>query len=415
MALGAKCFRVLAAASMIMASAPAWACPAKIGAVLSLTGSYATFGPPISQAAQLAVEQLGQAGWHVGDCKQLDYLVRDDQTQPSVGVDAAQRLVNLDGVAAIVGPITSGVTGPILSSVTVGKNVLMVASASTSPGKTGGLFFRALPSDSLQAVAAAKMAIDAGFKKLAIIDLNNDWGSNLTKQFVATYVALGGTIASQVTYNAEQPSYRAEVTKALSSDPDSVYMVSSVIDGTKIMRDWLSLGGPQKFLFPQGVNDQTFVDQIGGDYLKDALFVAPGQSVPNSVKQFGDAYEQRWKMSAIGPGRDSGYDAGALIGLAMYAAKSYSDGKAIAAAIPRITDPAGALTYASVDDYKKAFALLDAGKPIRFVGATGAMQFDSFGDVATPFVGWGVDGKTFVERKSMSAEDVAAIKQKTGT
>ena len=28
---------------------PALACPAKIGATLSLTGSYATFGPPISR------------------------------------------------------------------------------------------------------------------------------------------------------------------------------------------------------------------------------------------------------------------------------------------------------------------------------------------------------------------------------
>lgn len=56
------------------------ACPAKIGATLSLTGSYSTFGPPISNAAQLAVEQIGEAGWKVGDCTKLEYLVRDDQT-----------------------------------------------------------------------------------------------------------------------------------------------------------------------------------------------------------------------------------------------------------------------------------------------------------------------------------------------
>ena len=147
-------------------AAPAGACPGKIGATLSLTGSYSTFGGPISRASQLAVEQLQAAGWKVGDCSKLEYVVRDDQTQPSVGVDAARRLVDLDRVAALVGPINSGVTGPILSSVTVERNVLMIASASTSPtftemgkqGKTKGLFFRTLPSDALQAVAAAKLA-----------------------------------------------------------------------------------------------------------------------------------------------------------------------------------------------------------------------------------------------------------------
>jgi ABC-type branched-subunit amino acid transport system substrate-binding protein len=99
--------------------------------------------------------------------------VRDDQTQPSVGVDAARRLIDLDGVGAIVGPISSGVAGPIISSVTVERGVLMIPAAATSPtftelakqGKTQGLLFRTQPSDSLQAVAAAKLAIDAGYKK----------------------------------------------------------------------------------------------------------------------------------------------------------------------------------------------------------------------------------------------------------
>ena len=92
---------------------PALACPAKIGATLSMTGSYATFGPPISNAAALAVEHMNAAGWKVGDCSKLEYIVRDDQTQPSVGVDAARRLVDVDAVPAIVGPISSGVTGPM--------------------------------------------------------------------------------------------------------------------------------------------------------------------------------------------------------------------------------------------------------------------------------------------------------------
>ena len=124
---------LLAGVAGVLFAGPAAACPAKIGAVLSMTGSYATFGPPISNAAALAVEQLNAAGWKVGDCSKLEYIVRDDQTQPSVGVDAARRLVDLDAVGAIVGPVTSGVTGPVLTSVTVDKGVLVIVSASSSP------------------------------------------------------------------------------------------------------------------------------------------------------------------------------------------------------------------------------------------------------------------------------------------
>ena len=418
-----KLVAVAGAALGLVMAGPAVACPGKIGATLSLTGSYSTFGPPISNAAQLAVEQIAEAGWKVGNCTKLEYLVRDDQTQPSVGVDAARRLIDLDGVGAMVGPISSGVTGPILSSVTVERGVLVIPAASSSPtftelakqGKTQGLLFRTQPSDALQAVAAAKLAIDAGYKKMAIVNLNNDWGNNLSKQFVATYKALGGTVTGHVTYNAEQASYRAEVNKALQGDPESLYLAATPIDGSKIMRDWLAVGGPQKYVFPLGLNDRKFVDQIGEQYLKNAWFLTPGSPEPNSAKLYRDAYEKRWNASGVGPGRDSGYDAAAIIALAMVAAQDYKDGKKIAAAIPKLTDPNGETIYASVADFSKAIKLLSEGKTIRYVGATGAMTFDQYGDVSTPFVGWVIEKNDFVAKKNITAQEVADTKSKTGT
>jgi len=417
---------LLAGFAGALLAGPAAACPAKIGAVLSMTGSYATFGPPISNAAALAVEQMNEAGWKVGDCGKLEYIVRDDQTQPSVGVDAARRLVDLDAVGAIVGPISSGVTGPVLASVTVDKGVLVVVSASSSPtftdmaraGKLKGLFFRVQPSDAVQAVAGAKIAWDAGYRKIAVVNLNNDWGNNLARQFIATFKAMGGEITGQVTYNAEQPSYRAEVNKALEGKPEAAYIAASPIDGSKILRDWISLGGTQKFIFPLGMNDAKVVDQIGEQYLKDAWFVTPGAPQPNSRSVFYETYEKRYNLDpgkGPGPGRDSGYDAAALIGLAMMAAKDYKDGKAIAAAIGRVTDPAGPPIMATVADYKKAVQLLGEGKTIRYVGASGALTHDQYGDVSTPFVGWQLENKTFVQKKNVTAQDVADIKAKTGT
>ena len=417
---------LLAGAAGFALAGPAAACPAKIGATLSLTGSYATFGPPISNAAALAVEQMNAAGWKVGDCAKLEYIVRDDQTQPSVGVDAARRLVDLDAVPAIVGPITSGVTGPILSSVTVEKGVLMVPSASSSPtfsemardGKLNGLFFRVQPSDALQAVAIAKLAWDAGHRNIAVVNLNNDWGNNLSKQFVATFKAMGGAVSAQVTYNAEQPSYRSEVNKALESKPDSAFIISTVIDGSKILRDWIALGGTQKFVFPLGMNDAKLIEQIGEQYLKESWFVTPGAPQPNSRGVFYEAYEKRYGFEAgkgVGPGRDTGYDAAALISLAMMAAKDYKSGKAIAAAMARVTDPNGTPINTTVDDFKKAVQLLGDGKTIRYVGASGAMTHDKYGDVTTPFVGWQVDNKVFVQKRNVTAQEVADIKTKTGT
>ena len=128
--------RVLGAAMLCVAGSSFFhtsmaACEHKVGAVLSLTGAYGAHGVPISRAAQLGVEQVNEARAALGVCCELVYDLRDSNTQASVAVDAARKLIDLDGVTALVGPISSGITAPLLSSVTVEKDVVVVATAST--------------------------------------------------------------------------------------------------------------------------------------------------------------------------------------------------------------------------------------------------------------------------------------------
>ena len=396
-------------------------CEYTIGAVLSLTGSYGAFGVPISKAAELAVEQFSEAGG-VNGCK-LTYDVRDSQTQASVAVDAARRLIDLDGVTALVGPISSGITAPLLTSVTVDSNVLLIATASTSStftemgrrGETKGLFFRTLPADSLQAVATAKMAFDVDMGKIAIINLNNEWGNNNVLEFVRSYEALGGTIANIVTYNPDQPSYRSEVNKALENSPDSLYLLSTPQDGTKIFRDWLRLGGPERYVFPQGMNDSAFVDQIGHERFANGWFISPGTPGNSSLARMEADYQARWDLSPKGPGRTSGYDAGALIALAMASAGGPADGATLAEHVRLVTGKDGEPIFSGVDEFRKAIALLNEGKKIRYIGATGPVDFDPFGDVAVPFVGTQLKDGGFVDVLSISLEEVQAVKAKVGS
>src|SRR5690606_36937166 len=115
--------------------------------------------------------------------------------------------------------------------------IVQVSPASSSPtltqlgrdGKTNGIFFRTITSDALQGVAAAKYAIDSGFKKLAVIHVNNDFGVNMLAEFAKAYKALGGTIVSQTPYNEKQSSYASEVTAAMTGEPDGLYLISTPV------------------------------------------------------------------------------------------------------------------------------------------------------------------------------------------
>ena len=148
----------------------------------------------------------------------------------------------------IIGGIISSVTIPILTAVTAPAKVVQMSPASSSPtltelgrqGKTNGIFFRTITSDALQGVAAARYALDQGFKKIAIIHVNNDFGVNLAKEFSTAYKALGGTIVSTTPYNEKQASYDSEATAAMQGAPDGLYLISTPVDGATIARAWIA-------------------------------------------------------------------------------------------------------------------------------------------------------------------------------
>ncbi|MCD6679380.1 MAG: ABC transporter substrate-binding protein [Burkholderiaceae bacterium] len=398
-------FKKIAIAAVVLAAfgaAPAQAqqaCTTTIGSVMSLTGSLGALGQEIAKGAQLGVADLNAAGG-VNGCK-IELSLLDDQTSPSVGVDAARKLIDVQHVPAIVGALASGVSASILTSATVGSNVVLISPSSTSPaftqladdGKTNGYWFRTCPSDALQGVAMAKLATDAGIKKVAILYLNNPYGEGLSKEFSAAFKKSGGAITQNVVYNPSQPSYRSEVNKALNPKPDALFLIGYPGDGTTLAREWIAAGGPQKFLFPDGLQSQDFVKDVGAQYLKEVHGTAAGAVDTPSLELFKKEFQAKYGALPAQPYITNAYDATVLIGLAMAQSKK-NDSTAIRDALRKVTDPKGEKIYAGVESLKKGLQMAAEGKAIQYVGASGPLQFDKNGDIDAPRVVWDVkDGK----------------------
>ena len=176
----------------------------KVGGVLPLTGSMGPVGKRIADSAQIAVEHINEGGGVKG-CD-VSFILRDDQGQPTVGVDAAKYLVDVEGVQAMTGTVSSGVSLPILTSVTAPSKVVQITCCSTAStfttlaqeGKSGGFFFRTLPTVKTQAYASAKVAADRGYKKIAVVYINTDFGTGMLGYFKTAMEKLGGEIVASV-------------------------------------------------------------------------------------------------------------------------------------------------------------------------------------------------------------------------
>ncbi|WP_118138501.1 ABC transporter substrate-binding protein [Oceanicella sp. SM1341] len=395
------------------------ACDVTVGLVLELTGPAGQYGQAGAKSVEMAFRDLNEAGG-VNGCTILADT-RDSQSQGNVAVDQATQLVNIKKVPVIIGGIISSVSLPILTSVTAPAGVVQVSPASSSPtltelarqGKTNGLFFRTITSDALQGTAAAKYAMDQGLTKLAIINVNNDFGVNMAKEFAATYEALGGTITSVTPYNEKQASYTAEASAAMAGEPEALYLISYPVDGATIARAWISQGGPQTFLLNDGMNSTDFIEAVGAKYLENAYGTSSGTSPTASTEYFYANYKDfSGGIEPSAPAADRSYDAGAIVGLAIAKAGS-AEPEAIKAAIPEVVAEGGEPIYAGPEQFAHALELIKAGQPIRYEGVIGPVSFDGNGDITGPFRLWKITGGEIETTGEMSADDVAAIKAET--
>ena len=78
-----------------------------IGSLIPFTGSLSYFGEPMSNAFNLAITHVNDAGGVNGANVATQH--RDTAVSPVQGVDSARALVDVDGASAIVGALSSGV------------------------------------------------------------------------------------------------------------------------------------------------------------------------------------------------------------------------------------------------------------------------------------------------------------------
>ena len=100
--------------------------PIRIGSVVSASGPGASVGSYSQAAWQFAIEEINAAGGILG--RKVEWVRGDTQTDPTHGVSEARRLIENEGVVALVGPATSQETIPI-ATVATEKGIVQFSTA----------------------------------------------------------------------------------------------------------------------------------------------------------------------------------------------------------------------------------------------------------------------------------------------
>ena len=371
-------FGSLAAAMLVAGSAQA---QVKVGNAMAVTGPIPDLVAPMVAAVDLAAKHINEQGGVLG--QSYEVVRADSACDPSAAVDAVTKLINVDQVLGILGPVCSGATIAQAESVSIPAGVVTLSVSASSPAITSmesgtDLVFRAAASDAYQGVALADLTLANGIKEIAVSYANDDYNAAIAQVFAKVYAEKGGKVVAMEAHEPNKASYRSEV-QTLSKGTNALALFAYYgSSGITIMRNALETGAFDTFIGADGMLAQEVIDQIGAENLSNATFTTSASDDTT------DAYKawQALAEAADVPFVPNSYDATFMMAMAIEKAGSADRGK-IAAALREVANAPGEVILPG--EWAKAKKLIGEGKDVNYVGGAGPQDFDENGDVQGSF------------------------------
>jgi len=354
-------FRVLAAVCLAAVLAANVSCGSKgsqkeilIGEYGSLTGGIATFGISTKNGSELAFQEINAKGGVLG--KQIKLLVEDDQSKPEEAGTVVTKLINQNGVSAVLGHVASShslAAAPICQS----NQIPMISPSSTNPRVTqvGNYIFRVCFIDPFQGAVMAKFAADTlKLKKVAIlVDVRSDYSVGLQTFFRQQFRQLGGEVVVEQSYSQGDSDFRAQLTAIKAANPEAVYLPGYYTEVGTIVHQARELGITVPFLGGDGW-DSPKLWEIGGTAL-NGCYISNHYSTddPNpAVQKFVADYKAKYGQTPDALAALA-YDAARVLAAAIEKAGS-TDGPKVRDAIGATRDFPGVTGVISINADRNA-------------------------------------------------------------
>ncbi|MEU7000755.1 branched-chain amino acid ABC transporter substrate-binding protein [Nonomuraea sp. NPDC046570] len=301
--------------------------PILLGMLVPQSGSEAAIGPYMTNAAQLAIDEINAKGGVLG--RKLELRPADDACDAQSAVAAANKLVT-QGVHVSVGGYCSGATLPTLP--VFGKaNIPMIIPAANSQELVDQKLkhvFLINGTGAQQSAAAEKWITKQGATKVALMHDNTSYSKDIA---VRAEPLLGDKVVITEAVTPKESDYSANITNVLSKKPDFVYWTGYFQEGGLIVRQLRQAGYKGGIMVGDGSVSPKLAEIAGGE-VADGVYATMTQT-PDTLKgaeSWITAYKTKYSADP-GPYSNQAYDAVRLAAEAVTKAGGTDSAKVIAA------------------------------------------------------------------------------------
>ena len=270
----------------------------KIGAAGPLTGSSAQSGKDDERGVQLAVNELNARKMIIGGQPvrfQLESV--DDQGDPKVGVNVAQKLVD-DGVAVVIGHYNSGVSIPA-ARIYNDAHIVMITGASSNPQLTKLGFpyvFRLATNDNVMGGRMADYSAKVlHAKRAAVIDDRTAYGAGVADVFVATAQKDGVQIVAREYSTDKTTDFKGILTHIKAENPQVVFYGGYYAQAATLARQMVDLGITAALVGGDGICSPEFA-KLSDNVIDDKMFCAQGGTPLDSLPD-GKSFREKFKSA----------------------------------------------------------------------------------------------------------------------
>lgn len=233
----------------------------KIGAIFSETGPASFLGYPEKLTAEMLIKKINAAGGINGYTFEL--IAHDTQGQEQRGISYLKKLIVKDGVLAIVGPSTTGVTLAVKRFASQYKTPLISCAASkTIVDPVDKYIFKTPQSDTHAVAAIYKDILKAGGKKVAILTAQNGFGKTGRDALIETAKEMGLDVVADEKFSDSDKNMTAQLSKIIEAKADAVVCWGVGPAPAIVARNAKQLGITNLYM-SHGVASKKFIELAG--------------------------------------------------------------------------------------------------------------------------------------------------------
>ena len=368
----------------------------KIGLLLDLSSGSAEVYRDRQRAFELAIKHVNEGGGVFG--LPVTVAVGDATADPEKAVLAARRLVEVEGVHAIVGPNASASALPVAERVIGPASIPTISFSATSPSLTAvaddDFLFRTALSDVSQGPVLARVARERGFDNVGLLYIDDPWGRGLAGAFEAAW---DGPVKA-VPVDRTQTGFRAALQESAGEGAQALVVIAFESAAVTMVGEAIEYGLYDSFVFGDGAKRLGLVRSLGGALLGDMYGTGPA-SPPENVASaaWEKAYVLEYGVLPVLAYVKEAYDATVALALAAQAAGRL-DGAAIRDRLRAVGSSPGTVVNAGPRGVADALRILADGGDIDYEGASGNMDWDGNGDLRRGHIGiWRFTGDERIE------------------